>query len=239
MCENKTKTFTINNKKILLDIKDGVFVPTATTENLINSVNGFIKKPGITLDLGAGSGVVGISLFSDGMISSKLFASDLSQNAIECIKKNCSRYNTPVEARQGSLFEPWDTYKFDYIIDDISGVSEKIAKISPWFDNIPCVSGGDGVDLTIQVLSQSKKYLNKNGYLFFPIISLSNVNKVLKFANNVFNKVELLKREEWPLQKNMYQNIELLNNMKKEGKIQYDDKFGMIICYTDIYVAYD
>jgi len=239
MTRSQTKSFIINNEKMLLDINDGVFIPTATTENLINSVKGFIKKPGITLDLGSGSGIVGISLFADGLIESKLHASDLSQNAVECIKKNCNRHGIPVDARQGSLFEPWQAYKFDYIVDDISGVSEKIAKVSPWFRNIPCISGNDGIDLTVQVLSQSKKYLNKNGYLFFPVISLSNTYSVMKTARNIFNNVELLKREEWPLPEDMYQHIDLLKGLKDDNRIQYEEKFGIIICHTDIYVAYD
>jgi len=239
MDNSKKKSFIINNERMLLNVDDGVFLPTATTESLINAVKNYITKPGILLDLGSGSGVVGISLSISGIVAYKLYASDLSQNAVNCIKKNCNRYNVSVDARQGSLFKPWRTNRFDYIVDDISGISENIAKISPWFDNISCSSGEDGINLTSQVLTNAKKYLNKNGRLFFPIISLSNVDRLLDIANDVFNNVELLSKEEWPLPKEMYKNIDLLKSMRDNNKIQYDDKFGIVVCSTYVYVAYD
>ena len=203
MTSPKTELFIINNKEILLDIDDGVFLPTGTTESLINAVNKFITKPGSLLDLGSGSGVVGMSLHNEGVVSSKLYASDLSQNAVKCIENNCKRYGIEVDARSGSLFHPWKMEKFDYIVDDISGVSENIAEISPWFDKVSCSSGVDGIDLTVQVLRNAKKYLHKNGCLFFPVISLSNVDAVLDVARGVFNNVELLIKVEWPLPKEM------------------------------------
>ncbi len=239
MSTSQKRSFVINKKKMLLNIDDGVFVPTATTESLINAVKKFVTKPGITLDLGSGSGVVGISLFTDGLVLSKLYASDLSKNAIKCIENNCARYDVMVDARQGSLFEPWRENKFDYIVDDISGVSEGIAKISPWFNNVSCSSGKDGIDLTDQVLKNAKKYLNQSGRLFFPVISLSNVDDILNIARDTFDNVKLLSKEEWPLPKEMYQHTGLLQSMKNDNRIQYDDKFGMIICYTYVYVAYD
>ena len=57
--------------------------------------------------------------------------------------------------------------QFDYIIDDVSGISEEIAKISPWFKNVPCTSGIDGTDLVVSVLKEAPKYLKKNGKIFF------------------------------------------------------------------------
>ena len=55
--------------------------------------------------------------------------------------------------------------RFDIIINDISGISESVAKISPWFKNIPCSSGSDGTVLTLRFLKNYKSFLNKrNGF---------------------------------------------------------------------------
>jgi len=231
--------FIIDDIELQLDIQSGVFVPTATTTSLINSVKEYIKKPGKLLDLGAGSGVVGITLSLKGLVESPLFASDLSDGASECISKNSARYDVPVVIKEGSLLEPWENEKFDYIVDDISGVAEEVAKLSPWFDNVPCQSGAGGADLTIQVLQKANKYLNDGGLLFFPVISFSDLDKILEVAKQNFTNVELLQRDEWPLPKDMYKHVSVLQRIKEKGHIQFQEKFGMILCFTDIYVAFN
>jgi len=235
-----TNEFSIDgNTELTLDIQSGVFIPTATTTSLISAVKNYVKKPGKLLDLGSGSGVVGIALALNQLVDFPLFASDLSDGAIECIDKNCKRYEVPVSVKGGALLEPWVGEKFDYIIDDISGVAEEAAKLSPWFNNVPCVSGIDGTDLTTQVLQNAPVHLNQNGLLFFPVISFSNVDKILDVARENFTNVELLHHEEWPMPKDMYQHLSILERMQEDGHIQYKDMFGMILCFTDIYVAYN
>ena len=57
--------------------------------------------------------------------------------------------------------------KFNFIINDISGISEDVAKISPWFKNVSCKSGKDGTKLTIKVIKDSKKLFKKKRYTLF------------------------------------------------------------------------
>ena len=65
--------------------------------------------------------------------------------------------------------------KFDLIIESISAIAKKVAKVSPWYKNgIPCDCGEDGTDLVNSVLKETKDYLKKNGKLIFPIVTLSN-----------------------------------------------------------------
>lgn len=237
--ETVLSKFYIDDTELLLDIQTGVFIPTATTTSLINSVNAYIKKPGKLLDLGAGSGVVGITLSIKGLVEAPLYASDLSNGAAECISKNSKRYDISVVIKEGSLLEPWEGEKFDYIVDDISGVAEEAAKLSPWFDNVPCQSGKGGSDLTIQVLENASSHLNDGGLLFFPIISFSDVDEILDVARKNFTNVELLQRDEWPLPKDMYAHLDALKRIQQEGHIQFKEMFGMVLCFTDIYVAFN
>ena len=144
-----------------------------------------------------------------------------------------------MEAKYGSLFEPWKEEKFDYIVDDISGVAEEVAKISPWFENIPCNSGKDGTLLTIEVIKQASEFLNPDGALFFPVISFSNTEKISEFARRKFSNVDLICREEWPLPKEMEEHLPVLRRLQDEGHIHFKDIFGMILCFTEIYVAYN
>ena len=84
--------------------------------------------------------------------------------------------------------------KFDYIINDVSGISNKIAIKSPWFKKIvPCDTGLDGTKLSSEILEQSKKYLKKKGIIQIPLISLSNIPKTIALAKKNFKYVETKK----------------------------------------------
>ena len=61
-------------------------------------------------------------------------------------------------------------------------------------------------------------YLEPKGTLIFPIISLSNRNKILDIAQNCFSKVELLKKKEWFLPEEMKGFINLLGKEKFLGR---------------------
>ena len=234
---NETIIFEYKNKNYELIVGDGVFIPTATTKLLLDSVLADVTIPCSILELGCGAGVVGLILSERGVVNGKFFASDLSKSAIHAVMKNFSKYEFTVEARQGSIFDPWVGDKFDVIVDDISGVAETIAKKSNWFNGIPCASGSDGTLLTQQVLANASKYLNKGGRLYFPVISLSNVHKIIKSAKKEFGSVELIKRLEWPMPTELYADIEQLKIAADKGEIILESQFGMYTCYTEIYRA--
>ena len=172
-------------------------------------------------------------------MGSTMFASDLNNNSLQCMSLNAKEHQCEIIIREGSIFEPWEGEKFDIIVDDISGVSDKVAKISDWFDSVPCNSGIGGDILTNKVLSQSKDYLNDGGVIFFPVISFSNVNSILSVASQYYENVDCVSRMEWILPQSMQDNLDVLKKLKKSGHIDYEDKFGTIVWYTEIYKAYN
>ena len=236
----KKKSFKIklNDSKVFEFLtSEHSFTPTGTSEFLIKSVISQITDPGKILDLGCGIGVAGIVLGKLGLSNDKIFLSDASYDAIKMTKKNAKENNIEVDARVGSIFEPWKGLSFDYIIDDISGVAKPIADISPWFNNVSCESGYDGTELIIKVLKQAPKFLNKKGKIFFPVLSLSNGEKIVKEAKKIFKKIKLLDRKVWPLPAQMQSNIKLLKKLYAEGIVDFEEKFGTILWYTDIYIG--
>ena len=136
----------------------------------------------------------------------------------------------------GSVFLNTD-FK-DYILNDISGIAREIAKKSNWFDSVPCNTGEDGSELVGQMLNEAPLYLKENGKLFFPIISLSNVEKILSVARSNFNNIERISRNEWPLPKELSDHKEMLKNLESNSSISVTTKFGIMLYFTDIYVAY-
>ncbi len=227
------------DNELLLNMPDGVFLPTGTTASLLKAVRKYVAKPAKVLDLGCGCGVVGIALYQLGLIKPPLYASDLSEKAIDCLNENAAFYHCSVVEKCGSLFEPWENEKFDYIVNDVSGVAMEVAKLSPWFNNVPCQSGIDGTSLVVEVLQKAPAYLNFGGLFFFPVISFSNVGKILKVAHDNFSHIEHLVHQEWPLPTELQQHIPTLTKLFGEGHIQIEENFGMVLWFTDVYVAYN
>ena len=225
------------DREIALTSAPGAFMPTGTTKLLIKAVQQAVSEPVTMLDLGCGTGVVGLTLQLHGLVKSPLFASDLSEPAVRCSRINFERYGYSADVRRGSLFEPWSGHKFDVIVDDISGIAQEIAAVSSWFNGIPCESGRDGTALIVDIIRKAPQRLTNHGWFYFPIISLSNVDILLNTAKEHFNTVERVARQEWPLPDELKLHMPLLERLNDEGCIKLHKRFGMVLFYTEIYCA--
>ncbi len=223
-----------NNKSNFL-IQNKVFVPTGTSELLIEATEKVIKKKKKILDLGCGSGIVGISIAKRLKIKEKVFFSDISKKACINTKLNCKKMKINSEIRHGSLLNPWKGEYFDFIVSDVAAVAEEVSNISPWYKGCINNSGYDGTKHIINIISNTKKYLNKNGKFIFPIISLSDEKKILKVCKKNFRKIKEIKSKIFPLPKTMLKEIKILNRLKKKGVISFQEKFGIIVFKTTVY----
>lgn len=234
-----------NKKNFQFHSSNNVFLPNLTSKLLFDtSLKKIIlskRKTLNLLELGCGVGAIGISLILSSKKKVNYYASDLSKSAINLTKKNILKYNLKnTEIKYGSMFEPWDTTKkrkFDLIINDVSAISNRVAKISPWFiNNIPSSKTDHGLENTMDFLLNYKKFLNKNGTALFPFISLSSK----KFLNNFLKKNNLQpfvdKKVEWPLPKNLLKHKKILEKLKKNNIISYNYKHGFIVCETEVLV---
>lgn len=238
MINNKDKTI-FSLKKYKSSITNlnfkGIFKPTQTSQELIKLSTEYLKKKQKILDLGCGGGIISYNLNRYNLLQ-KFYLSDISLKAIKIASKNLSKKNINYDIRVGNCFEPWEGLKFNLIINDVSGVSSRIAKLSPWFKNVPFDKSLDGIELLSNILKNCKYYMTKNSYIFFPIISLSNVFKAKKIMKKHL-KIIKIKKIEWPLPNNMYKHKQILNYFKKRKRIDFENKYNMIICYTLIIVA--
>ena len=223
------------DNKLNFLIKKKVFIPTATSELLIEASEKIIKIKKKILDLGCGSGIVGVSIAKKLKTKQKIFFSDISKEACENTKLNCNKLKINHEDRCGSLLLPWKGEDFDYIVSDVAAVAEEVSKMSPWYNNCINNSGPDGTKHILNIISNVKNCLKKNGKFIFPIISLSNEKKILTACKKNFKKIKEIKNRVFPLPKSMSAKIQILNKLKKKGIISFDEKFGIIVFKTTVY----
>ena len=232
---NQNYNFDALIKNITVD--KNIFQPNLTSQLSIETAITEIRNNSKVVDLGCGSGIIGIAVMKN-FLNINMSCSDLDKKSVEITKNNFSRHNLQADIRLGNLFEPWKESKFDYIINDVSGISNLIAKKSPWFgDKVPCDSGEDGSDLAMSIITKASVFLNKNGSIQIPLISLSNIKKIIKSAEENFFEVKIIKSKDWFLPQEMENIKDTMHKLKSQNHINFEEKFGKIICTTSIAVC--
>ena len=202
-------------------------------EHSIKIIN---KKKNILkiLELGCGDGNISKFLIKHQKKKNLFFASDISRKAVSLAKKNCG---TKINFKCGDFFDPWKKEKFNIIISDISSINDQVANLSPWYRNIVCNSGTDGLKNIRKIIKNIEKYLEKNSFFIIPVISLSNTNQLNILLKKKFKKVLLTKKVSWPLPSFFSKNIEKFEILKKKKHIEFEEKFGMCIAYTRVAIC--
>jgi len=213
----------------------GIFTPTLTSELIIKFSEKYLLKNQRILDLGCGGGIISASLYQK-KLNQSFHLSDLDLLAVKRAKKNLESIKANFTIRQGNLFEPWKKQKFDLIINDVSGVSSHVAKISSWFKNVPIDSSISGTNLLERVVNKCENYMDSKSTFITPIISLSNVKKAKNFLKKKL-KIISIKEFDWPLPQTMMSNIKVLEKLKKDKIIYFRKNFGIIICSTILVAA--
>lgn len=230
--------YNILNQKIKLHLNKKVFTPNITTKLLLEAACARIEKKNNKhkldiLDLGCGSGVIGIFLKKKYKSKINVFMSDYSNFAVEIAKKNSKLNNIKATILISDVFKSWKNHKFDLIIDDISAIDTEVAKKSTWYNkHIPCKSGSDGIAMTEKVIKLSREFLKKKSIILIPSISISNHKKNINVMKKNFKEIKEVSCIDWPAPKFLL-NKKIIKKMIK--KLYIYKKFNMFLCFTKIY----
>jgi len=160
-------------------VNPDVMVPTPETELLCELAIKYIKNENLKhieiLDIGTGSGVVGVTMVCE-LPEVWVTAVDISQAALAMARKNASMHEIESRIRflNSDLFSKIDEdNKFDLILSNPPYIAQKdYDSLSPEVladPKISLVSGVDGLDIIRKLIEKSPDYLKENGRLMFEI----------------------------------------------------------------------
>ena len=227
-------TFPMGEHELSLATRPDCFEPNTTTQKIAAQVE---LTEGVTiLDLGCGVGPLAIWAALSG--AGHVYAIDIMPEACECARENAARagVDDKVTVLCGDLFEPVKDQQFDVIINDVSGIAEEAARVSPWYPTSIPTGGNDGTEVAIRVLQSVKSYLTPQGVLYFATSSLSDVGKILTQAKDVFGTgIEKLASYRFPFCPELMKAINVLKQMKDAGLITFEARRSRYLWTLDIF----
>lgn len=173
-------------------VDENVLIPQPDTEILVENVLEICavdnKKIKI-LDLCTGSGAIAISLKSK-LKDAQIFASDISNKALEVAEKNSKLNQTEITFIKSDLFENIEEKDFDIIVSNPPYIKTEVIKtLSKQVQQEPMLAldgGEDGLDIYKKIIAEAYKYIKNNGYLCLEIgyDQKEEVTKILEKSNH-------------------------------------------------------
>ena len=219
-----------------LKVSASAFVPSLTTRVLADLLE--VTEGCSFLDMGCGVGPLAIVAAKKG--AGPVYAVDVMEEACACARENAeiNGVSDTVHVLNGDLFEPVRGMKFDVIVDDASGVADEVARLSPWFPD-PIPTGGHvGTDVTMRVLRDASAHLNRGGWLYFPVLSLSKAPRIVNEAYALYGStVRMLEEKMIPFCKELREHVDELKVLRERGLIDYTIRRSRALWNLRIFVV--
>lgn len=197
--ENKPIQYVIGNVNfygLKFIVNKNVLIPRFETEELVEQVVEYTKdlnKDKIKiLDLGCGSGAIGLTLKSI-LKDSEVTLTDISKEALEVAKLNANNLNLDVTFIESDWFSNVKLEQYDIIVSNPPYIrtDEEIEEIVK--NNEPSLAlygGVDGLDCYRKILANIKLYLN-NKFLIAFEIGESQEEEIYDIVNKYLNDIEI------------------------------------------------
>lgn len=176
-------------------INQNVLIPRFETEelveNTINYINKFFPNPVDIIDLGCGSGVIGLTLEKK-VSTTSVDLIDISEEALEVAHKNCVKLNSKAHLLKNDMLANIEK-KYDIIISNPPYIktNEEIEEIVKNNEpHLALYAGIDGMDCYRKILSEITKNLKDRFIIAFEI-GHTQKEDIIKLVNTYLNDVTI------------------------------------------------
>ena len=170
---------TVYYADLCFEVFDEVYEPSEDTFLIADRLDQAIVEEGTVLDIGTGCGILGVIASRK---ASKVVATDMNPQAVECAKQNAkaNKAAAKMEVRLGDLFEPvLKTEKFDVILFNAPYLPSKPEEEKTWTDRA-WAGGRAGRHIIDRFISDAPEYLNEKGRILLVQSTLSNIQATLR-----------------------------------------------------------
>lgn len=182
-------------------VNQDVLIPRDETQELVSNVlvdiDEFFKNPTL-LDVGCGSGIIGITLKKEEP-SIRVFASDISENALKVAKQNATALEADVKFLMGDMLEPFieNNIKADILVSNPPYIktTELLEKsVIDYEPNVALFGGEDGLYFYRKIFEKARMVLNQRFMMAFEM-GFDQKDDLVALAKHYFPdaKIEVLK----------------------------------------------
>ena len=191
----------VNFYGLKFKVNENVLIPRFETEELVENIKNYLEKKNITnpkiLDLGCGSGVIGLTLknfFKDADVT----LVDISEEALEVARDNAKSLDLDINFIKSDWFQNVALDKYDVIVSNPPYIKtdEEIEEIVR--DNEPHLAlygGLDGLDCYRSILKDINNYLKDDYLIAFEIGYLEGEELKLLVENTIPNSKVTIKKD--------------------------------------------
>jgi len=146
----------------------GVLIPRPETELLIEQALVYLRPGMRVLDIGAGSGCVGVTLALERAV--RVTAADVSADALRIAGRNAAALGAAVWFVQGDLAAPFASGSFDAVVSNPPYVPETdraglAREVREWEPEGALFAGADGLDIYRRLIPEAARVLRPGGLL--------------------------------------------------------------------------
>ena len=191
----------VNFYGLKFKVNENVLIPRFETEELVESIKNYLEKKNITnpkiLDLGCGSGVIGLTLkhfFKD----SEVTLVDVSKEALKVAENNAKSLKLDVNFIKSDWFSNVKVEDYDVIVSNppYIMIDEEIEEIVKNNEPSLALYGGiDGLDCYRSILKDINKYLKDDYLIAFEIGYLEGGKLKELVKNTIPNSKVTIKKD--------------------------------------------